>query len=201
VIAEFIIAAILIEITPGPNMTWLAVLGATHGKRPALAAVAGISLGLAVAAIVAGLGLTALFSQQPALFDTLRWAGTLYLFYLAWDAWRDADKTEDISNGQAHHAFTRGLISNILNPKAYLFYAVFLPRYVSASAPIAAQIALLSAIYVFVASAIHTAIAFTSGSIADWLASSPQSKIVRKALAIAIAIAAVWFFTTTGNAK
>lgn len=60
---SFLLASILIELTPGPNMTWLAVLGAARGRKIALAAVAGICLGLAVAGIVAGVGLTAVLTQ------------------------------------------------------------------------------------------------------------------------------------------
>jgi threonine/homoserine/homoserine lactone efflux protein len=69
---SFLLAAILIELTPGPNMTWLAVLGASRGRAVALFAVAGIALGLSIAALVAGLGLTALFNQVPALYGLLR---------------------------------------------------------------------------------------------------------------------------------
>ena len=84
----FLLASLLIELTPGPNMTWLAALGASRGRTAALAAVAGIALGLAFAGAVAGIGLSALIASQPWLIDGLRWAGALYLLYLAYDAWR-----------------------------------------------------------------------------------------------------------------
>jgi threonine/homoserine/homoserine lactone efflux protein len=198
---SFVLASILIELTPGPNMTWLAVLGASRGRATALAAVAGIALGLAVAAAVAGLGLTTLLTEVPVLFQVLRWAGTLYLFYLAWDAWRDQDNTMEHTLATRAVAFRQGLISNILNPKAYLFYAAMLPQFISGTGSIALEVAILSAIYVVVATAIHTGIALLSGTMATFLETSPHAATLRKGLALLIAAAAVWFFYSMQVAK
>lgn len=194
---SFILASILIELTPGPNITWLAVLGAGRGKSTALAAVAGICLGLAIAAVVAGFGLTAVLIEFPALFQVLRWAGTLYLFYLAWDAWQDGDGDLSHTNATRGVAFRQGFISNILNPKAYLFYAAMLPQFISGSMEIALEVAMLSAIYVAIATVIHAGIALLSGSLATFLETSPHASTIRKGLAVLIAAAAVWFFYST----
>lgn len=194
---SFVIASILIELTPGPNMTWLAVLGAARGRKVALAAVAGIGLGLAIAGTVAAIGLTAVLTQWPVLFQALRWIGTIYLFYLAWDAWRDADTPKAALESGAKMAFQQGLISNILNPKAYLFYAAMLPQFVSGSMAVSTEIALLTGIYVAVATLIHAGIAILSGSLAGFLQTSPKARTIRKFLAILIAVAAIWFFYST----
>jgi threonine/homoserine/homoserine lactone efflux protein len=198
---EFALAALVIELTPGPNMTWLAVLGSSRGRNAALAAVAGIAIGLSLAAAIAGTSLAAVFSQYPQLFLALRWLGTLYLLYLAWDAWRDADGASAPSASNARQAFRQGLITNILNPKAYLFYIAVLPNFVERGANVVSQLVLLSAIYVAIATSIHAGIALLSGSLADWLASSPQAVVIRKALAVIIAAASIWFFFSTGVMK
>ena len=182
-------------------MTWLAVLGATHGRVSALAAVAGICLGLAFAGLVAGLGLTLLFDNYPSLIIGLRWVGTFYLFYLAYDAWIDSDVVEKIEEKSKIAYFTQGLISNVLNPKAYLFYAAILPQFMTISNHPQQQVALLTAIYVAIATVIHASIAILAGSLSDWLEHSPQSILVRRFLAVAIAMAAIWFFISTGNLK
>jgi threonine/homoserine/homoserine lactone efflux protein len=194
---SFVATAILIELTPGPNMTWLAVRAATHGRVFALAAVAGIALGLSIAALVAGLGLTALFNQIPALFEALRWAGAAYLLYLAWDTWRDADAVNLIENKSIAQSFGQGLITNILNPKAYLFYAAMLPRFVDDTTSVASQIAALSAVYVIIATLIHAAVALFAGSASNWLQKSSLAQFIRKGLALIIAATAVWFFYST----
>lgn len=194
---SFLLASILIELTPGPNMTWLAVLGASRGRAVALAAVAGICLGLAIAGIVAGVGLTAVLTQWPMLFQALRWIGTFYLFYLAWDAWRSSDGIDSNPQEGAALAFQQGLISNILNPKAYLFYAAMLPQFVSGTMPLTTEITTLTVVYVMIATVIHTAIALLSGSLAGFLKTSPRATKIRKSLSVLIALAAIWFFYST----
>jgi threonine/homoserine/homoserine lactone efflux protein len=194
---SFVIASILIEITPGPNMTWLAVLGANRGRMVALAAVAGICLGLALAGVVAGIGLTTILTQSPVLFQALRWIGTFYLLYLAWDAWRDADEVQAIKTDGATRAFQQGLVTNILNPKAYLFYAAMLPQFISGSMSLTVEIASLTAIYVAIATIIHAGIALLAGTVSEFLKTSPKAVTIRKVLALLIVIAAVWFFYST----
>jgi threonine/homoserine/homoserine lactone efflux protein len=191
---SFIIASILIELTPGPNMTWLAVLGAARGRKTALAAVAGICLGLGIAGVVAGVGLTAIFTQWPVLLNILRWVGTVYMFYLAWDAWHSADGVNTANDRSPIQAFQQGLITNILNPKAYLFYAAMLPQFLSGDLPLPTEVAILTGIYVAVATLIHAAIAVLSGTVAEFLKSSPRAVMLRKALAVLIGFAALWFF-------
>ncbi len=194
---SFLLASILIELTPGPNMTWLAVLGAARGRKIALGAVAGICLGLAIAGLVAGVGLTAVLTQWPMLFQALRWVGTLYLFYLAWEAWTNADAREKLTDSGVTKAFQQGLVSNILNPKAYLFYAAVLPQFISGKMSVVTEVSQLTIIYVAVATTIHAGIAVLSGSLADFLKTSPKAITIRKSLAILIAMAAVWFFYST----
>ena len=197
----FILASIIIELTPGPNMTWLAVLGATRGRASALAAVAGICLGLAFAGLVAGLGLTLLFDNYPSLLTGLRWAGTLYLFYLAYDAWEDSNQTEKVESKSNGAYFLQGLISNVLNPKAYLFYAAILPQFLTIPDHPHHEIAILTTVYVAIATIIHGSIGILAGSLSNWLEHSTQAKLLRRFMAVAIAITAIWFFISTGHLK
>lgn len=194
----FLLASLLIELTPGPNMTWLAALGASRGRPAALAAVAGIAIGLAFAGAVAGFGLSAIVGSEPWLFNALRWAGAFYLLYLAYDAWRDSAKPVEVKqDALLRQFFMQGLIGNILNPKAYLFYAAVLPQFMDSAHPIAGQVATLTVLYVAVATAVHSVIALLSGNLAPWLSASPNASRVRRALAIAIAATAVWFLYST----
>jgi threonine/homoserine/homoserine lactone efflux protein len=194
---EYLIAVLLIELTPGPNMTWLAVIGANRGRASAYAAVAGITLGLVIAAFIAGFGLSAMITRAPWLFNALRWAGTLYLLYLAVDEWRDADDAPNAEDASAMAYFNRGLVTNILNPKAYLFYAAILPHFIRPEADQTQQMITLMAISVTVATFIHFLIATASGGFALWLRNSPNVIVIRRALAVAIGLAGVWFFIST----
>src|SRR3954465_1575458 len=77
----FALTAFIIEITPGPNMTYLAALSLSHGARTGFAAVAGIALGLMSYGIAAALGLAALIDSSPLLYELMRWAGVGYLVW------------------------------------------------------------------------------------------------------------------------
>ncbi len=195
----FALASILIELTPGPNMAWLAIVAATTGRRAGFAAVVGVALGLAVIGALAALGLGAAIAASPVLYAVLRWAGVLWLLWLAVDAWRDADEApEAVPEGWGlTRYFRRGLITNLLNPKAAVFYIAVLPGFTDAAAPILPQTLALSAIYVAVATIIHAGIVALAGFAAALLTDPWRSLLIRRVLAVALAAVAVWFAVET----
>ena len=195
---EFLAAALLIELTPGPNMAWLALLGASRGRVAALAAVPGVSLGLSIAGAAAALGVSALIGTTPRLFQALRWAGSLYLFYLAWDAWRDsAAPPETQFEEPLLRFFGQGLLSNILNPKAFLVFAAVLPQFIEPAKPLLAQLITLTALYVCVATAVHATIAMLAGSFNQFFADPARARLLGRIFALLLAAVAIWFFYTT----
>jgi threonine/homoserine/homoserine lactone efflux protein len=196
---EFLLTAILIELTPGPNMAWLALLGASRGRLSALGAVAGIALGLAIAGIAAALGVSALIGTTPWLFQALRWAGSLYLIYLAWDAWQQSTGSKDEKFDQPiFKYFTQGLIGNMLNPKAYLVYAAVLPQFIDSKQAVLMQLATLTVAYVVIATVIHAGIALLSGSFSGFFTQPAKFQVMSRVFAVLLAIVAIWFFFSTG---
>jgi threonine/homoserine/homoserine lactone efflux protein len=149
----FLLNALLIELTPGPNMAWLALTGASVGRGAALAATAGIALGLAIVGLAAAFGLTELLQSSPNLFAALRYAGVAYLFWLAWSAWVGEREVApgQISDGGMQIWFRHGLFLNLLNPKAAIFFVAILPSYIDVSLPVMPQTLLLSSCYVEIA--------------------------------------------------
>jgi threonine/homoserine/homoserine lactone efflux protein len=200
-LAAFFVTSAIIEVTPGPNMTWLAVVAVAEGRRKGYAAVAGVCLGLLTIGVAASLGLAALVAESPRLWQAMRWAGIAYLVWLAWDAWVDADGQEDAAGSAAGPGvyFRRGLITNLLNPKAALFYISVLPAFTVAGAPVVQQTLILTAIYVATATAIHALIVTLAGSARTLLTDPARSRAVRRALAVALFGVAVWFGWTTGT--
>jgi threonine/homoserine/homoserine lactone efflux protein len=195
---EFLAAAVLIELTPGPNMAWLALLGASRGRTAALAAVAGVSLGLSIAGTAATFGVSALIGTTPWLFQALRWAGSLYLFYLAWDSWRDSAALQETQFDEPlRRYFGQGLLSNMLNPKAYLVFAAVLPQFVDPAQPLLTQLITLSALYVGVATVIHAAIALLAGTFNRFFADRARARMLGRVFALLLAAIAIWFFYAT----
>lgn len=191
----FAIASLLIEITPGPNMSYLALLAAREGHRSGYVAVAGVALGLAVLGAAAAFGLATLVAASPPVYSILRWGGVLYLLYLAWDAWNDAGEPAQ-ATGQSRF-FIQGLVTNLLNPKAALFYVAVMPNFLASGDDRLISWAALAAVYVAIATIVHLAIVTASGSLAPFFERGAGRIVVARVLALTLAVVAVWLAWST----
>lgn len=199
----FALTCLVIEITPGPNMAYLAALSLSQGVRAGLAAVAGIALGLAVYGVAASLGLSAIIDNSAFLYEALRWGGVAYLLWLAWEAWAaEREVSPDAVDGGINPwtAFRRGLITNLLNPKAAVFYVAVLPDFIQiGKGAVAAQTLMLSAIYVGIATAIHLTIVLLASRLQRVIATAAQRRTIRRVLAVLLVAIAVWFALSTSR--
>lgn len=161
------------------------------------AAVSGVSLGLALLGLLAAVGLSALIQSSPALGEVLRWAGVLYLIWIAIQTWRGAQTDEGGDrNASAFAQFRRGLITNLLNPKAAVFYITTMPGFLPSQANFA-EVTALSFTYVAVATAVHAAIVIMAGTAAAWLSGQHRVSVARRIMAVALVGIAVWLFYRT----
>lgn len=166
ILLTFFAASIAIELTPGPNMAYLAILSAQRGRVAGYAAVAGVALGLLVIGLLAAYGVAALIEANRLIYQVLRWGGVMYLIWLGWDIWRDAQlppETADLDRPLSTY-FSRGLITNLLNPKAALFYVTVLPGFVDEGQALLRQTVTLTLVYVFAATLVHALIVSAAGS-------------------------------------
>lgn len=196
----FVITCLAIELTPGPNMAYLAVLSTFTGRRAGFAATLGIALGLMIVGLASAFGLAAVIADSRLLYEGLRWAGVLYLLWLAWEGWRGEQRTStDNTTWPTTHSkyFVRGLVTNLLNPKAGVFYVAMLPTFLDEVRPILPQAITLAAIYVSVATAIHLAVVLTADAARPWLQDRQRSRIVRRVLSLLLVAIAVWLFFAT----
>jgi threonine/homoserine/homoserine lactone efflux protein len=196
----FLVTTMLIELTPGPNMAWLALTSATQGKRSGFAAVAGIATGLAILAVASAVGLAELAARSPFAFGLLRYAGVAYLLWLAWQTWVGEKElaTKQIDATAMAAWFRHGLLLNLLNPKAAVFFITVLPAYIVTNAPIVPQTALLSASYVAIATTVHLVIVALASQAHGWMTVGNRRHKVRRIFAVLLAIVAIWFLVTTG---
>lgn len=197
---SFALTCLIIELTPGPNMTYLALVSAGEGRRAGFATVGGIALGLAVVGVVAALGVTELIQSSQLLYDGLRWAGVLFLLYLAYEGWRGpGDEAVPEDDNADRRYFTRGLVTNLLNPKAAVFYVAVLPTFIAADRPVLAQTVTLTLIYVAVATIIHALIVVLASQLEPLLNNARIEKIARRALSALLAAVAIWFAFSTAR--
>lgn len=195
----FVLTSLAIELTPGPNMAYLAVLSVDRGRAAGLAAVAGVALGLLILGLLAGYGLGTVVAETRWLYEALRWGGVAYLIWLAWDTYRDAQRPLDGTpeGGRLLGFFTRGLVTNLLNPKAALFYVTVLPNFIAEAAPKGQQALVLTLAYVAVATGVHAGISAAGGSFQPLLASSRWRGRLGIGFALVLIAVAVWLAVTT----
>jgi threonine/homoserine/homoserine lactone efflux protein len=193
--AEFLLAVVVMELTPGPNMTWLALLAARRGRLAGFQAVAGIAAGLALMGILAGSGAATLILAYPVIYEGLRWGGALFLLYLAFEAW--VEEKPSAARLDAGRHFTRGLLINILNPKAAAVFLVMIPAF--AGAADLKSLARLSAIYLAIATMVHGAIVIFAGSLQMLTVDPGREVLVRRLFALALGALAIWFAFTTAR--
>ena len=132
----FCLACIALVATPGPNVLYLVSRTLAQGRAAGFVSLAGTSAGVAAHALAAALGLSALLATVPVAYDIVRWAGAIYLAWLAWTTWRSQNgKTQSIAPTEvrAGQLFRQGLLTSLLNPKVALFELALFPQFVSPS--------------------------------------------------------------------
>lgn len=191
----FLVAAFLIELTPGPNLAYIALLSMQRGRRAGYMAVAGVSLGLLLLGLAAAFGVAALVSSSPMLFQVLRWAGVAYLCWLAWETWRDAGNEDDADGASDRGYFARGLVTNLLNPKAAVFYVAVLPAFLGSSERMGANLVFTLA-YVAVATGVHAGVVSIASLVRPML-SGDRARAVGRLFAVGLVLVAGWLVWTT----
>lgn len=201
-LAAFAFTALLIELTPGPNMSYIAITALSRGRAAGFALIGGIAVGLLLVGLLAATGLAVFIQSNNTVYQILRWAGVLYLLWLAWDGWRTANETSPHTvdtTSTATTYFRRGLITNLLNPKAAVFYVATLPQFIDPSRPALPQSLTLTLIYVTIATAIHAVIVITGTQARSFLAHEARMVKIRRVLSGLLAVAAVWLAISTAR--
>ena len=135
----FVPVALALNLTPGADMMFCLAQGMKGGPRPAIAASAGISAGVMIHVLMAGLGLGALVAVFPGVFGAIRWIGAGYLAWLAWKTFRTPLAVAGAPPTRTARAFRDGLIVNLANPKVILFVLALLPQFVDPARPVLPQ--------------------------------------------------------------
>jgi threonine/homoserine/homoserine lactone efflux protein len=151
-VVTYLIAVLVLELTPGPDMLFCLASGLKGGPRCGFLAAAGAASGEVIHISASALGLAALFRAAPLLFDIMRVLGAAYLVVLGMRALRGATDRVGGANAagaSARQAYWRGLVTDLLNPKMALFSIAFLPQFIDPHAGnVAFQFVVLGASFV-----------------------------------------------------
>ncbi|MCA8423724.1 LysE family translocator [Burkholderia seminalis] len=165
-------------LTPGPNMIYLVSRSICQGRRAGLVSLGGVALGFVFYMLCAALGITALVMTVPYAYDALRFAGVLYLAYLAWQALkpggRSAFQVRQLPHDSRVRLFAMGFVTNLANPKIAVMYLSLLPQFMSPGhGSVLAQSLVLGCVQIAVSVSVNALIACMAGSIAGFLAGRP----------------------------
>lgn len=165
----FAIMAAVVVMTPGPTVLLALTNGSRFGVRGAGFGILGAAVSDAVLIAAASLGLGALLLASALLFNLVKWVGVAYLFWLGWQMVTSSGGFRDAGGamcgrcipppGHAIATFRKSFFVAVTNPKGYLFFAAFLPQFISLSEPLAAQYLTLGAIFIAIDVAVMLAYA------------------------------------------
>ena len=182
-LSAFLIASLILAVTPGPGVLYIVTRSIVQGRRFGLASVGGVALGNLGNALAASLGLAAVFALSSLAFSVVKYAGALYLIYLGVQMLRSssADSSAAVPvSASLGRVFRDGFVVALLNPKTTVFFAAFLPQFLSSTASTMFQTAALGSLFVVVAAVTDSAYALAAGTVAPALRGNATRRIGRR---------------------
>ena len=188
----FVLLALVMVLTPGPNMAYLISRSIGQGRAAGMISLSGVALGFLIYMVCAACGLTALLLAVPFAYDGLRLAGAAYLLYLAWQALRPGGRSpfqvRELPRDSNRKLFSMGFLTSLLNPKIAVFYLSVIPQFIEpGSGSLFVQSVLLGMTQILVSVSVNALIVVAAGSIARFLASRPTwSRLQRWTMGVAL---------------
>ena len=130
---SFILSSFLLALSPGPDNIYLTALTTKSGKYSGISFLLGLIIGCLIHTIFLAFGLNALILEYEIVFELIKYSGIIYLIFLSYDIYKSdyfQDKFENIgSSNKIFKNLKNGIFMNLLNPKVFLFFALFFPNF------------------------------------------------------------------------
>jgi len=169
----FLGAALALNLTPGPDMLYVAARGSSEGRGAGVVSALGIAAGCLVHIAALALGLSALLERVPAAYDAVRLGGAAYLIWLGVRAlWRPSalGAVGELERAPLGRIFRQGIVTNVLNPKVALFFLAFLPQFVDPGrGHTVGQLVFLGLLFNTSGTLVNLAVAVAASRATDWL--------------------------------
>ena len=170
----FLAAALLVNLTPGPDMLFVAGSSAAHGRRAGVMAALGVGAGCLLHVALAAVGLSALLAASTTAFAVVKWAGAAYLVWVGISMLGSrarADESAIVTLPQgASRVFWQGAWTNALNPKVALFFLAFLPQFIAPGEPRRAlSFVVLGLLFTFGGTAVNVVVALLTSRLREGL--------------------------------
>ncbi|MBT3916888.1 MAG: LysE family translocator [Rhodospirillaceae bacterium] len=176
---DFFITSLIVVVIPGTGVIYTLSHGLFRGPLESVVAAFGCTLGILPHIAASLLGIAALLHTSAVLFQSFKFIGVAYLFYLAWGIWRSSGELQ-IDRPEGQQSLTRvcvgGFLINILNPKLSIFFLAFLPQFVPAGEanPLMLMIA-MSAIFMAMTLGIFILYGLAAAKVSSYVTSSPSA--------------------------
>jgi threonine/homoserine/homoserine lactone efflux protein len=172
-LALFVSAALILLVIPGPAVFYILGRSIGQGRGAGFVSALGISVGSLVHTAAAAVGLSALLMSSAVAFGVVKYLGAGYLIYLGVQKLRHEESIEvsnTVPRTKLSRIFAQGIVVNVLNPKAALFFLAFLPQFVDASrGHVAGQMLFLGVLFAVLGLSSDSLWAFCAGTVAHWL--------------------------------
>ena len=169
----YLVAAIGLSLSPGPNGLLALTHGALHGRRKALYTIFGGALGFTIVVALSMFGIGALLKTSLTWLVVMKWAGGAYLVWLGIQVWRSPPIGVELTGSAPPRAgwsmFRQGALSALSNPKGLLFFAAFLPQFIDPARSLVAQFFVMAGSFAVVEIATEWFIASMAHRISPWL--------------------------------
>lgn len=197
----FLVAAIVIAVTPGPGAVLSMSTGMRHGYPSAFAAILGLQAALIVQVAIVAAGLGALLAASDAAFTALRLAGAAYLVWLGIEKWR-APVAVPVEGSAARSGgfFVQGLLVNLGNPKAIVFVAALVPQFIDPGRELLPQYLAIVATLCATDIVVMSGYALAAAAIGRWLADPGALRLQNRVFG-SIFVAAGALLATAGRAS
>jgi threonine/homoserine/homoserine lactone efflux protein len=177
-LVTFMLAALVLVLTPGPNMIYLISRSITQGRMAGVTSLLGVIIGFLFHMMTASFGLTAILLAVPYAYTVIKFCGAAYLLYLAWQAVKPGSRSpfevQNLERDSRHKLFQMGLLTSILNPKIAVFYMAILPQFIHPEKGSSlVQSLLLGLTQISVSASVNFMIVLMAGTIAAFLATRP----------------------------
>lgn len=177
-LSVFAAAVMLLLLSPGPSMAFVMAHGITYGLRGGVATALGIAVADLILTVLTATGITALVMAWAPAFDLIRYAGAAYLLWMAVKALRQplALKEAVVTQASLRSVFVRAMLNSLLNPKALLFFMVFLPQFVDpGKGGVARQLLVLGLVLTVIATVFHALLGAAGGTVRRFLSRHPKA--------------------------
>ncbi|NNJ14128.1 LysE family translocator [Pseudomonas putida CSV86] len=171
-------AALLMVLTPGPNMIYLISRSICQGRMAGVTSLLGVVAGFLIHMTAAAIGLTALFMAVPLGYDLLRWGGAAYLLWMAWRAVKPGARSpfepRELAPDSPRKLVLMGFLTSLLNPKVAMFYLSILPQFITPEhGSVLAQSLILGITQISVSFTVNLLIALFAAGISAWFMRYP----------------------------